>query len=58
MVTLALSVLSHKFGMELIVLVDAIMAKYGSTETVCAQIISNGMDTVVCLAQMVKLGIH
>ena len=56
--TLALNVLSHKFGMELIVLVDAIMEKYGSMEIVCAPIISNGMDTIVCLAQMVKLGIH
>ncbi len=48
--TLVFNVLSRRFGMELIVLTDVQLVKYGFREIVCVQSTMNGMDTTAHLA--------
>jgi len=54
----AFNVLSHKFGMVLIALVDVLPEKFGLMEIVFVQIITNGTDIIVFLAQEEKYGIQ
>lgn len=55
---LVLNVLCHKFGMDLTVLVDVLLEKFGLMEIVFAQIITNGMDIIVLLALVGKFGMQ